>query len=60
VTLFNPLTYAAEGLRHAMVPAINGHELNTLGIGWVLAALVASIFGTCFIGARTFRKRVIS
>jgi ABC-2 type transport system permease protein len=60
VTLFNPLTYAAEGLRHAMVPPINGHELNTLGIGWVLAALVASIFGTCFIGARTFRKRVIS
>jgi len=60
VTLFNPLTYAAEGLRHAMVPPINGHELKTLGVEWVLFALVASIFATCFIGARTFRRRVIS
>lgn len=60
VTLFNPLTYAAEGLRYSMVPPINGHELKTLGVGWVLFALCASIFGTCFLGSRTFRKRVIS
>ena len=31
VTLFNPLTYAAEGLRYAMVPPINGHAIPTLG-----------------------------
>ncbi|MFL5656088.1 MAG: ABC transporter permease, partial [Ktedonobacteraceae bacterium] len=36
VTLFNPLTYAAEGMRYAMVPPLHGHPLPTLAIGWVL------------------------
>ena len=33
VTLFNPLTYASEGLRFAMVPAIQGHTIPTLAMG---------------------------
>ena len=60
VTLFNPLTYAAEGLRYSMVPPIRGHEMPTLGIYWVLAALVVSILGTLIVGSRTFRRRVVS
>jgi len=60
VTLFNPLTYAAEGLRYAMVPPINGHVLPTLGITWVLIAMCASVVGSVIIGTRTFRKRVVN
>jgi ABC-2 type transport system permease protein len=59
VTLFNPLTYAAEGLRYAMVPPIAGHTMPTLPMPWVLAALAATL-ALCFgFGARTFRKRVV-
>ena len=32
ITLFNPLTYAAEGLRFAMVPSYYGHALSTLAM----------------------------
>jgi len=60
VTLFNPLTYAAEGLRYAMVPPINGHAIKTLGIVWVLIAMCASVLGSVIIGIRTFRGRVVS
>lgn len=60
VTLFNPLTYAAEGLRYAMVPPIDGHAIHTLGIPWVLVALGASVIGTVILGTRTFRARVVS
>jgi ABC-2 type transport system permease protein len=60
VTLFNPLTYAAEGLRYAMVPPVNGHIMPTLGIPWVLLALGASVLGTVMLGMRTFRGRVVS
>lgn len=59
-TLFNPLTYAAEGLRHAMVPPINGRSIATLPIVWVLVALVASVVGAVILGSRTFRGRVVS
>ncbi|HLY16469.1 MAG TPA: ABC transporter permease [Bryobacteraceae bacterium] len=60
LTLFNPLTYAAEGLRYAMVPPVNGRELPTLPVQWVLLALVATT-ALCFgFGARTFRSRVVS
>src|SRR5258708_28938072 len=34
VTLFNPLTYAAEGMRYAMIPPLHGQPLQTLAIGW--------------------------
>jgi len=60
VTLFNPLTYAAEGLRYAMVPPIGGHALPTLGIVWVLIAMCISIIGSVLIGSRTFRGRVVN
>ncbi len=60
VTLFNPLTYAAEGLRYAMVPPVDGHIMPTLGIPWVLLALGASVLGTVMLGMRTFRGRVVS
>ena len=60
VTLFNPLTYAAEGLRYSMVPRVNGHDIHTLGIRWVLTALSASIVIMMIVGSRTFRGRVVS
>ena len=60
VTLFNPLTYAAEGLRYAMVPSVRGYTVSTLGIYWVLFALSASVVGTVALGTRTFRARVVS
>ncbi len=60
VTLFNPLTYAAEGLRYAMVPPLHGHAIPTLGLPWVLFALTASVLGTVILGTRTFYKRVVS
>jgi len=60
VTLFNPLTYAAEGLRYAMVPPVHGYAVSTLGLYWVLFALSASVVGTVAIGTRTFRARVVS
>jgi ABC-2 type transport system permease protein len=60
ITLFNPLTYAAEGLRYAMVPPIHGHAMPTLPMPWVLLALAATL-ALCFgFGARTFRARVVS
>lgn len=58
VVLFNPLTYAAEGLRYTMVPA--SIKVPTLNMGWVVLALTASVVGTCFLGSRTFRGRVVS
>lgn len=60
VTLFNPLTYSAEGLRYAMVPPIRGHDITTLGIYWVLTALCVSIIAMMAVGTRTFRRRVVS
>jgi ABC-2 type transport system permease protein len=60
VTLFNPLTYSAEGLRYSMVPPIHGHDIPTLGIYWVLIALSASIVIMMILGSRTFRSRVVS
>jgi ABC-2 type transport system permease protein len=60
VTLFNPLTYAAEGMRYAMIPAVNGHAPDTLAIGWVILAL-SGTFVACLIGGMlTFRRRVVS
>lgn len=60
LTLFNPLTYAAEGLRYAMVPPMNGRELHTLDLGWILFALGASVLVMFLIGTRTFYKRVVT
>jgi len=60
ITLFNPLTYAAEGLRYAMVPPVHGRAMPTLPMPFVLLALTATM-ALCFgFGARTFRARVVS
>jgi len=60
LTLLNPLTYAAEGLRYAMVPPLHGHSVPTLPIYWVVLALVLTI-ALCFVfGVRTFRNRVVT
>lgn len=59
-TLFNPLTYASEGLRYAMVPQIAGRELPTLGLHWTLLALCVSVTIMFAIGTRTFHRRVVT
>ena len=59
ITLFNPLTYAAEGLRFAMVPSFNGHTLPTLALGWVILGLSVTFIAFFFFGVRTFRRRVV-
>jgi len=58
ITLFNPLTYASEGLRSAMVPVFQG--LPTLDMGWVLLGLSVTIVVFFILGLRTFRRRVIN
>src|SRR5437763_9029801 len=60
VTLFNPLTYASEGLRFAMVPAIPGHTIPTLAMGWVILGLSVTFVAFLIIGIQTFRRRVVS
>ena len=60
VTLFNPLTYAAEGIRYAMVPPVHGQPLQTLAMGWVLLALCAALILCLWIGLKLFHRRVVS
>jgi ABC-2 type transport system permease protein len=60
LTLFNPLTYAAEGLRYSMVPPIGGHSFPTLGIGWILLLLGVSVVTMFVLGTRTFLSRVVT
>jgi len=60
VTLFNPLTYASEGLRYAMVPHFHGQVLPTLWLGWVFLGLSATIVIFFAIGLQTFRRRVVN
>jgi ABC-2 type transport system permease protein len=60
LTLLNPLTYASEGLRYAMVPPINGHNFPTLGLGWTLLLLGISVVAMFALGTRTFLRRVIT
>lgn len=60
ITLFNPLTYAAEGLRYSMVPPIDGRQLPTLGVAWILGALSVSVAVMFALGSRMFRRRVVN
>ncbi len=60
LTLFNPLTYAAEGMRYAMIPLLHGQELQTLAIGWVLLALCTSFILCLWGGIKLFHRRVVS
>lgn len=59
ITLFNPLTYASEGLRATMVPGVQGHTLPTLAMGWVLLGLSVTVVVFFILGIRTFRRRVV-
>ena len=59
ITLFNPLTYASEGLRAVMVPGFQGHTLPTLAMGWVLLGLSVTVVVFFILGIRTFRRRVV-
>ena len=59
-TLVNPLTYAAEGLRYAMVPSVAGKDFPTLPVFWILTALLTSVVLVFVLGSRTFRKRVVT
>lgn len=60
VTLLNPLTYAAEGLRYSMVPQFNGRDFPTLPLAWILLALGISVIVMFMLGTRTFHKRVVT
>ncbi len=60
ITLFNPLTYASEGLRYAMVPPIHGYTLPTLDLGWILLGLIVTIVIFSILGMRTFYRRVVN
>jgi ABC-2 type transport system permease protein len=60
VTLFNPLTYAAEGMRYVMVPPVHAQALQTLALGWVLLALCASFIICLWGGIKLFHRRVVS
>lgn len=60
VTLFNPLTYASEGMRYAMLLPSHGQPPETLAIGWVLLVLCASFALFLAIGLRLFKRRVLS
>ena len=59
-TLLNPLTYAAEGLRYSMVPAINGRDFPTLSVFWIFFALGISVIILFAVGTRTFLRRVVT
>lgn len=60
VTLFNPLTYASEGLRAAMVPRVPGQPFDTLAWYWVVAGLVATIVAFAAVGINLFHRRVVT
>lgn len=60
ITLINPLTYASEGLRYAMMPPVTGYTPDTLAIGWVMLALGVCFIACLWTGIRLFRKRVVS
>lgn len=58
VTLINPMTYASEGLRGAMVPALNGYSITALPLPWVGLGLCVTCVLFLLLGLRTFTRRV--
>lgn len=56
----NPMTYASEGLRYAMVPAVHGYTLPTLSMGWVVPGLSVTFVAFLILGIRTFKSRVVN
>lgn len=59
-TLINPLTYASEGLRYAMVPSIHGHQPPTLDLVWVILGLSVTFLVFLVMGLKTFARRAVS
>src|SRR5262249_25410436 len=59
LTLFNPLTYASEGMRSAMVPVQNGAP-ESLAMAWVVLVLCTSLVLSLGSGLKFFRGRVLS
>jgi ABC-2 type transport system permease protein len=59
LTLFNPLTYASEGMRYAMIPLIHGQTVQTLDMGWVVLALGAAFVLSFLGGIKLFQRRVV-
>jgi len=59
LTLFNPLTYASEGMRYAMVPFQKG-AAESLAMGWVLLVLCVSLVLSLGSGVKFFWGRVLS
>ncbi|HEU5230887.1 MAG TPA: ABC transporter permease [Ktedonobacteraceae bacterium] len=58
-TLFNPLTYASEGMRYAMSPTLHSALFAKLGIGGAFLELGA-IGALCFgLGLWAFHRRVV-
>lgn len=60
LTLFNPLTYASEGLRAAMVPPLHGTVLPTLPVVWVVIGQCVATAIFLVVGLRLFYRRVVS
>lgn len=60
LTLLNPLTYASEGMRAAMVPPIHGHMLPTLPLLWVVLGLSVTTLVFLVLGMRMFARHVMS
>lgn len=60
ITLINPLTYASEGMRYAMIPPLQGQAPDILAIGWVLLALCIAFVACLWGGLRLFKRRVVS
>ncbi|MBV9258685.1 MAG: ABC transporter permease [Ktedonobacteraceae bacterium] len=60
ISLFNPLTYASEGLRYAMLPLVHGQRFPTLDIGWIVLALSGACIALGIVGIQSFYRRVVS
>ncbi len=60
VTLFNPLTYASEGLRQSMVPPLQGYTVSTIGLLWSLTGLGVTFILFLIVGLTSFHRRVVA
>jgi len=59
ITLFNPLTYASEGLRYAMTPGLQSSLFTRLGTGGIFLELGAIGLILFLLGLWTFKRRVV-
>ncbi|WP_161975426.1 ABC transporter permease [Tengunoibacter tsumagoiensis] len=59
VTLFNPLTYAAEGMRGIMIPTGLPGSVPVLDFQWVILGLLVTIALFLVLGVRGFVSRAV-